>query len=280
MSLLVFYPTFLVIGAQKCGTSWIGEMVSQHPEVAVARTKEVHFFNNANNIKKGIKWYKDHFSIAPGTKAVGEFSPNYFWTSEDEKEIEESCRTRNIPALVQSILPDLQLIISLRDPVDRAVSAYYHHIRAGRIRPTQGLLEMAGHYGIETMGYYDIHLRKWLEYYPWNRFLILFYEEDLKDDRKTATLNRIFRHIGVDESFKPKGIAQRYNPRYTYLEMHVAHYPRIIKKIIRYFVPHRFKMSRRWEIVVQEEEKVTLRERYRAHNNNLSEMLRRKLPWT
>jgi hypothetical protein len=273
------YPTFMVIGAQKCGTSWLANMISQHPEITVASNKEVHFFNNRDNFQKGIAWYIKQFQVAADIKAVGEFTPNYFWTSEDEKEIEESRRTRNIPELVQRYLPDLKLIVSLRDPVERAVSAYYHHIRAGRINPKQRLLEVASHLGIETMGYYDVHLRNWLAYYPLDKILILYYEEDLLDQNKKETVSRIFRHIGVADSFCPKGLIERYNPRFSYLEMHLAHYPRPIKKAIHYLIPDFIKMSRRWQITVKEEEKNTLRVRYKSHNTELQNIVARKLPW-
>ena len=87
MKTLIKHPTFLVIGAQKCGTTWLAEMVSQHPEVAVGKVKELSFFNKIPNYRKGLKWYEDQFNVTGSTKAIGEFTPNYFWTSNDEKEI-------------------------------------------------------------------------------------------------------------------------------------------------------------------------------------------------
>ena len=76
-------PTFLVLGAQKCGTTWLAKMVSQHPDVSVATKKEMHFFDKAYNYQKGLNWYEEQFDITSSTKAIGEFTPNYFWTSED-----------------------------------------------------------------------------------------------------------------------------------------------------------------------------------------------------
>ena len=184
MQKLKTYPTFLVIGAQKSGTSWLAQMISQHPEVSVAPKKEVNFFNKVSNYQKGLEWYKSQFPISPTTKAVGEFTPNYLWTSQDEKEIKESQRTRNIPKLVHDAYPNIQLIVCLRNPTDRATSAYYHHIRKGRVSPKQSIVDVAEHYGIKSMGNYDIHLGNWMSYYPPDNFRFLIYEEDFQDEKK------------------------------------------------------------------------------------------------
>jgi hypothetical protein len=171
-------PTFLVIGAQKCGTSWMLGMMRQHPDVLVAPRKEIHFFDKAENYRKGIDWYRSHFPEVAGKVAAGEFTPNYFWTSDDPREIEESGCTENIPALVAKHYPDIRLVVSLRDPVDRAVSAYYHHLRAGRVSPKESILAAKDRFGIVSMGFYEVHLRRWREHFPADQLLVLLYEED------------------------------------------------------------------------------------------------------
>lgn len=279
MQKLIIYPTFLVIGAQKCGTTWLARMVSQHPEVSVASKKELHFFNNVYNYQKGLEWYRCQFLISSSTKAVGEFTPNYFWTGQDEKEITGSGRIANIPKLVHEAYPNIQLIVCLRNPVDRAISAYYHQIRSRRVTPKQSILEVAERFGIKTMGYYDIHLSNWMSYYPPDNFLILIYEEDFEDERKRTTLERVLQFIDVDVMFDPTGIFSRYNVQSSHFEMRIRHYPYIVKMGLRRILPESVKMSRIWEIIVREKEKQTLMEIFEPHNKNLEKMIGRKLPW-
>jgi hypothetical protein len=276
---LLTYPTFLVIGAQKCGTSWLSHMMSQHPEVSTGTEKELHFFNKIYNYQKGLEWYKSQFSITSATKAVGEFTPNYFWTSEEEREIRRGGGTRKIPKLVHEAYPNLKLIVCLRDPVDRAVSAYYHHINMGRVQPKQSLMEVADCYGIKSMGYYDIHLSNWMNYYTRENFLVLIYEEDLQDKMKRKTLERVFRYIGVDSSFEPNGIFFKYNVRTSHLDMRFRHFPFSIGKVIGLLVPERIKKSKMWKISVLKKEKETLMEIFKPHNKNLEEIIGRRLPW-
>ena len=125
-------PTFLCIGAQKCGTTWLAHAVKQHPEVATGRKKELHFFDSRDAYAKGLSWYEKQFSVGTPARAVGEFTPNYWWT-------EGTTTTNNwlgSAGRVADAYPDLQLVVCLRHPVDRAISAYFHHMKAGRYPPS------------------------------------------------------------------------------------------------------------------------------------------------
>ena len=98
---------FLVIGAQKAGTTWLDDMLRQHPDVFTPPQKELHFFSKLSNFDKGLAWYCDHFSLLGDEKAVGECTPNYIRTvfASDEWSQAESDR---VPQRVQSILHDVK----------------------------------------------------------------------------------------------------------------------------------------------------------------------------
>lgn len=272
-------PTFLVIGAQKCGTTWLAKMICQHPEVSAAHRKELHFFDKTYNYNKGLHWYEEQFTVSATSRAIGEFTPNYFWTSEDEKEINEASGTRNIPKLVHDAYPDIKLIVCLRNPVARAISAYYHHIRNGRLKPNQRISDVFNYYGIESMGYYDVHLSNWLKYYPLENFLFLIYEEDINDENKKLTVKKVFQHLGVNDEFEPSEIFSKYNYQNTHFEMRLRHYPPIIRNILSRALPEKIKMSKIWQITVQEHEKETLEKKFEPHNKQLEELIGRKLSW-
>ena len=275
------FPTFMVIGAQKCGTTWLAQMTRQHPEVGVGPVKEMHFFNKTENYHRGFDWYRRQFDVSPKTRAIGEFTPNYFWTSDEARERGESSRTKNIPALVHGVLPDLKLIVCLRNPVDRAVSAYYHHIRQGRVTHKQRLAMVADRFGITSMGYYDVHLQNWLTYYPADRVLTLIYEDDILDENKLATLKRVFRHIGVDDTFVPDDVFARHNTANLHFDIRIHHLslPDVLRAVIRRATPDFIRHLPIWKIPVTHEERAELREVFRPHNRALGKLLDRELPW-
>ena len=109
---------FLIIGAQKCGTTSLSYFLSQHPDIAFAKVKEVHYFDL--NYIKGIDWYKSFFppKILFRKKLTGEASPYYIFHP-------------LVPERVARIMPGVKLIVLLRNPVDRAYSQYLHELNRG-----------------------------------------------------------------------------------------------------------------------------------------------------
>lgn len=109
-------PTFIIAGAQRCATTSLYRMLSQHPDVnGPAMNKGIHYFDTASRFKNGMKFYRGHFPmIRPGgtsRKITGEGSPYYMF------------HPLAIPRIAAS-LPQAKIIIMLRDPVERAFSAY------------------------------------------------------------------------------------------------------------------------------------------------------------
>jgi hypothetical protein len=114
-------PDFLIIGAQKCGTTFLYHLLCQHPYVEPATTKEVHFFDT--NFAEGVQWYRSHF-LTPTQKdgrkiLTGESSPYYIYHPRVAKR-------------VAKVVPQAKLIALLRNPADRAYSDYNHKFREAR----------------------------------------------------------------------------------------------------------------------------------------------------
>ena len=74
------YPDFLYIGASKAGSSWIYEILREHPEVFVPLAKDIQFFDW--HYDKGIDWYLSFFRPGRGKRAIGEVSHDYFLVEE------------------------------------------------------------------------------------------------------------------------------------------------------------------------------------------------------
>ena len=274
-------PNFLLIGAQKCGTTWMAQMLEQHPQIATASTKELHFFSNRQNFSRGMAWYRQQFRRQQGAQAVGEFTPNYFWTSTDSAEMEESDSQPDIAAAVRNALGDIPLIVMLRDPVDRAVAAYYHHIRAGRVRPDQSILDVADRYGITSMGLYDRHFKAWFEHFPRERFLVLVREIDMKPEKRLETVQRAFAHIGVRSDHEVEHLHRISNARDSALQLRLRHSSMsfLARRKLMALVPGSIKHHPRFAINVSEGEREAMRERFSGSIQRTEELLGRALPW-
>lgn len=194
-------PNFLILGAQKAGSTWIYDRLRTHPEVFLPDAVELLFFNRPNcEYPEKIKEYLENFSGATDNqRLVGEKTPSYFWTA-------NRCRIKgqppaghnpNIPEAVRRVLgPDVKLIVSLRHPVRRAISAYGHHGKRKRIAQTETLTTVAHRFGILDIGFYDDHLAAWEQVFDPAQIETLIFEEDIKVN-PGAGLNRIYGFLDV-----------------------------------------------------------------------------------
>lgn len=194
-------PTFLVIGASKAGTTSLHFYLATHPEVFMSSEKEVHFFDD--RYAEGIDWYRRNFAGARDAKAVGETSPTYM-------------HRRDAMERIAAVLPGARLVAVLRHPVDRAWSHYWFQrslgferasfadaVRAEMRDPTSVPLRHL------EAGRYVEHLRMVVELFPRQQLLVLLLDDLIRDRR--GTFAGVCRFIGVDASFVPPNLDQRYN---------------------------------------------------------------------
>lgn len=116
-------PDFLVIGAQRSGTSSLYKWLSRHPNVAPSLRKEVEYFSV--DFLRGERWYRAHFPVALRRK-LASFRGRAWKTFEATPDYLFDPRA---PQRVAEALPNAKLIVLLRDPIDRAVSHYHHSVR-------------------------------------------------------------------------------------------------------------------------------------------------------
>lgn len=269
-------PTFLCIGAQKCGTTWLASAVAQHPEVGTGRKKELHFFDQRDAYARGLDWYERQFRTTPATRAVGEFTPNYWRTVGAET----PTNFLGSADRVADAYPDLRLIVCLRDPVDRAVSAYFHNIKAGRLSPEVPFLDAVRERpGLRDFGLYGSQLDAWLTRFPIERYLFLVYEEDIRPDpAKPDALRRTFEHIGVDPAFAPQDTSVERNARLSDFEMRRRHASGA-RRWLMSRVPERLRDSDRWAIIISDADRQALAADYAPEVARLEELLGRSMPW-
>jgi hypothetical protein len=190
-------PNFLIIGAQKAGTSWLAACLCEHHDVYIAEEKEIYFFNQYYD--KELGWYESYFQGWSGQSAVGEATPGYIWDP-------------HASSRIQSTLGPVKLIASLRHPVDRAYSAFWHHLSRGRIPVDADFrtwFQQDHHFGLYSRGNYFTQLQRYLQCFPQENLLVLIYEEMVKHPQQAIA--DCFEFLGVDTQFVPSQLETRVN---------------------------------------------------------------------
>ncbi|MEE9342436.1 MAG: sulfotransferase [Gammaproteobacteria bacterium] len=194
-------PTFIGIGAQKCASTWIYDILADHPEVVLSETKEVDFFSY--HYDHGLQWYESNFDSAAVSSmgAAGEISPSYFYEPA-------------VPARIKAHYPDAKIIVSLRDPVKRAVSNHKHELRVGHLTGEDLSLEK----GLENnttyidQGLYAKHLQRWYDVFPKEQVFVILFDEIIAD--KAGSAKRVFNYLGIDDKHNPAALNAKSNPSY------------------------------------------------------------------
>ena len=168
-------PDFVIIGAQKGGTSFLYYLLTLHPLVEPAARKELHFFDQPEHFDNGAEWYRRCFprlSSKDGQRSItGEATPYYLFDPPVAKRMAE-------------IVPKARLIALLRNPIDRAYSHYQMQVKRGtEPRTFEEAIEQQ-HSSYVSRGIYVDQLLRWFEFFSKEQMLILksedFFERPLE----------------------------------------------------------------------------------------------------
>ena len=193
---------FVIGGTQKGGTSALDSFLRQHPEVCMPQTKkELHFFDREAD-DTDYKKYHTNFKPKPEHRVIGEASPIYmYWET--------------APYRIWKYNPKMKWILALRNPVERAFSAWNMETKRGKEKlPFAEAIEKEPErcrevlplqhrvYSYVDRGFYAHQVRRLFSIFGKEKCLILLNEE-LRSDHK-ETLRRVFEFLGVDSSFVPR----------------------------------------------------------------------------
>jgi len=198
-------PNFLYIGASKAGSSWIFECLKEHPDAFVPPAKDVHFFHL--HYEKGVAWYQGFFKGGKDKKAVGELSHDYFLFEE-------------VADKIKALNPDVKLLVSLREPVDKMLSNY-HYAKRTYLKEEVSFEDFFFHHERyqknhyqnmhkETANYYQ-NLRPFYERFPKENILVVFFD-DLKTQPEKF-IQSIYQFLEIDEAFVPSVLHTKVNPQ-------------------------------------------------------------------
>ena len=212
-------PDFLILGAQKAGTTAVYAYLRWHPRITGPSWKEVSYFDR--HYRRGVRWYRGHFPIRSRGRLVGEASPGYLFHP-------------LAPARVRETVPDAKLVVLLRDPVDRALSHYHHEVGLGReplsfedalaaeAERTRGEEERLvtdpayfsrawWDYAYVARGRYADQLERWFAVFPREQLLVLASEELAADP--PGVYRRVLEFLGApahDLARYPRVYEQQY----------------------------------------------------------------------
>jgi len=193
-------PTFLYVGAGKGGSSWMYEIMREHPQVFVPEAKDIMFFDRYYD--KGINWYLGLFSGATQEKAIGELSHDYFLSEQ------VACR-------IFEHFPCVKIIFCLREGVDRTFSEYLYDRTLlqfiGHREYTQGMTfeAFARIPDIVHRGDYYNNMKPFYDLFPRKNIAVFFYD----DIEKTPELfaRHLYEFLEVDTEFQPDSLHKRVN---------------------------------------------------------------------
>jgi len=180
-------PTFLGIGVQRGGTTWLHTLLASHPDIYMpTRRKEIRFFERYYD--RGISWYSTFFcppEEADKYRAIGEISTQYYDC--------EAC-----PQRIFTTLPQSKLIIMLRHPVNRAYSQYGFVVQRRNYRGSFQEFLASRPAALEK-GFYSRYLKQYLRYFDRNQILALVFEDVFIDMFKTKKTIADFLDIAADK---------------------------------------------------------------------------------
>ena len=190
-----FPPQLYLIGTQKGGTSFLAELLTEHPDVCLAHPKEPNYFSS--HWEKGLDHYGRQFA-RPDAKVLLDASTSYAAApldSTDTTAAIAASRYSGVPARIAAAAPRARFVYVLRDPVRRAWSSYWHTVRVGgETRPLHEAIRENSFY-LRT-GRYLEQLQLWWKHFPRDRFHIILFEDLVQDPARHA--NDVLRFAGLE----------------------------------------------------------------------------------
>ncbi|USR90292.1 tetratricopeptide repeat protein [Phormidium yuhuli AB48] len=225
---------FIILGAQKAGTSSLYAYMAHHPDIVPALRKEVEFWSW--KFYRGLDWYFAHFPQIPEGSHLqtGEACPGYLDFYETAERLREA-------------LPNIKLIILLRNPVDRAISHYHHWVR--RNQESLGLeeaieakfheIEEKGrvwriHSNYIARGVYVEFIKHWFSIFPREQFLILKSEDFYENPGQS--LDKVYEFIGLP-TYQLSSYKKYNSGQYSPAEVSVR------QKIAEFYKPYNQELS-------------------------------------
>ena len=235
-------PAFVIVGAQRCGTTSLYNYLAAHPAVAPPIAKELQYFSD--NFAKGERWYRSHFPARRDAVAF-EATPYYLFHPLAAER-------------AASVIPDARIVAVVRNPVDRAFSHYRHSAERGhealsfpdaleaeperlageaeRIVADPGYRSEAHRvFSYASRGRYAEQLERWISRYGADRVLVVR-SEDLYADPASVYAD-VIRFLGLPSGGSPSFRVHAAAPRHGDMPIEVR------ARLVDEFRPHNARLE-------------------------------------
>ncbi|MCA9912587.1 MAG: sulfotransferase domain-containing protein [Anaerolineae bacterium] len=242
-------PNAMILGAPKSGTTWLYDNLRGHPQIATPR-EEIHYFNY--HLDRGLDWYQQFFAeVYQGEPIILDAGSSYLYIYDHLAAYFEY--QRDIPGMIKDVLGNPKMILIFRDPVDRLLSNYTNlmqgvvqyggvyrgdarHYSVQEAKPwafkfkatwigdyekqvlnflVPDTLEktLLTHPALIERGFYDVHLRRYLDVFPPENFLYL--EMQMLRQSPIDVMHRICEFLGIEHWYDEDLVHARSNTAET-----------------------------------------------------------------
>ena len=277
-------PNFIVAGTQKAATTWLHECLNEHPEVFVPKVKEMHFYckepcpKSKNHM--GVDWYISQFPDDKSFKAIGEISVDYMYYDYIAEDI-------------YKFNPNMKILFILRNPVDRAYSAFWMNKRYKANMPNFTEFVKSDNQFI-LRGMYYTQIKRYLKFFRRDSLKILIYDDLVSHPARFICEVYDFLHVSKD--FTPSSLnksvaaTKSLNPVigflfYKYVALVVNKVPLALS--LWRFLKHNTPLSKLYLYrnhrlppypQINEKDRAILTNLYKEENNKLFALLNRNIP--
>ncbi|MFC1722467.1 sulfotransferase [Patescibacteria group bacterium] len=201
---------FIGVGAPKSGSTWVGQILEEHPQVLFSSEKtrkELYFFNEydfwgdkgtgrLSYYNRGLEWYFDQFPKAKKGCIRGEFSATYLSDRVAYKRIKKD-------------FPNAKILVSLRNPADLLYSLHWYiHNGAVMSIPSDFESTLENEY-LTKVAYFYKHLKNFYDVFDKKQIHVIFHDDIISDPKKVS--KDLYAFLNVDEAFIPDSIKIKVN---------------------------------------------------------------------
>jgi hypothetical protein len=271
---------FLIVGAQKSGSTSLRAFLSEQEKDIFILNRELHFWNRKGQYQDGagLSSYLENFAEAKPNQIKGEKSPSYLVSQE-------------APERIHKHFPEVKIVAILRNPIDRAYSAYWHGRRVGAIETSTTFGEAVRNYKVNqgkpygdmvTAGFYSEQIARYLNFFPLKQLHVISFESTLT--QSGAELH------GVLKFLLPNSAIANQESQLVFPKRNVARASRFPKlneaifksKLLSYSTKSRISKKSLVDLKVPEmleDDRKFLQDIYAGENQSLQSILGKNFAW-
>ena len=282
-------PNFFIVGGSKCGTTNISYYLDLHQDVFISELNEPYYFckwDMSNEIRKSMitdeKKYLKLFESAKTQKMIGEATPSYL-------------HSPNSARMIKERFPESKIIISVRNPIERAYSGYLsNELRVNNNQTFRAMIDEHKKlideqkffiYNILEPGFYSKHIRRFQDKFGKEKIKIIIFEEYIK--KTEETIESILDFLGLDNRIdfveQPKMGYRKPKNRFG----KIAFENNFVRKMATTLIPtvtrqkigEKFLLEETKKPPMQDDDRQFLKNLYEQDVRDLTSLLDKELPW-